>query len=98
VADNPIVVKLNNAMAAVACVLIASVAAVVIACVIKGILSEEALWALGAWVAGMIKGALIPAIYYRRKNEVPGVIFKVGNSPVPPPPEKKRVDPRREPD
>lgn len=82
---NPIVVRMNWPLAAVIIAVIVAVSAIVIVCVLKGVLGESALWALGAWIAGMVKGSLIPAVFYQRRNGG-GITFKMGDSPTPPPP------------
>lgn len=76
---------MNWPLAAVLIAAMVTVSAFVIACVVKGILGESALWALGAWIAGVVKGALIPAVFYQRRNGG-GISFKMGDSPKPPPP------------
>jgi hypothetical protein len=81
---DPIDVRLNWPMASVIIVLMLTVAAVVVTLVLTGHLSDSALWALGAWIAGMVKGALIPAVFYQRRGA--GIRFKMGDSPTPPAP------------
>jgi hypothetical protein len=74
-------VKLNWPLATVIVVTMIAVSTCVCVFVIYGILSEAALWALGAWLAGMVKGSLVPAVFYKRVR-----VSVRGDSPRPPPP------------